>query len=83
MGQLVLDHAIPFKHFQSKLIDLAHVTPEAVRKVLEKEILVLISKSENDQLNAKGLRGEMPPTWDGSDVLARYKAAGIKLAKNR
>jgi len=80
---LVLDHAIPFKYFQSKLIELLHVTPEAVRKVLEKEILVLISKWENDQLNAKGLGGKMPPTWDGSDVLARYKAVGIKLVENR
>jgi len=79
----VLDHAIPFKYFQSKLIELLHVTPEAVRKVLEKEILVLISKWENDQLNAKGLGGKMPPTWDGSDVLARYKAVGIKLVENR
>jgi hypothetical protein len=83
MGQLVLDHAIPFKCFQSKLIELPHVTPEAVRKVLEKEILVLISKAENNQLNARGLGDEMPPTWDGSDVLARYKAVGIKLVKNR
>jgi hypothetical protein len=82
-GQLVLDHALPFKYFQSKLIELPHVTPEAVRKVLEKEILVLISRSENDQLNERGLRDTMPATWDRSDTLARYKAVGIKLVKNR
>jgi hypothetical protein len=81
-GQLLLDHAIPFKHLQSELLELHDVTPEAVRRVLAKEILVLVSKSENHRLNASGLRAKMPPTWDGTDALARYRTVGIELVKN-
>jgi hypothetical protein len=81
-GQLLLDHAIPFKYFQSELLKLRHVTPEAVKNVLAKEVLVLITNSENRQLNAGGLGAKMPPAWDGTDVLARYKAVGIELVEN-
>ena len=83
-GQLVYDHAIPFKYLQSELLQLGDVTPDAVRDVLLRhEIRVLITKSENARLNASGLRSEMPPTWDGADPLARYKAVGIELVENR
>ncbi len=82
-GQLVYDHAIPFRCLQSELLQLSEVTPEAVRDVLLRhEIRVLITKSENARLNASGLQSEMPPTWDGTDPLARYKAIGIELVEN-
>jgi hypothetical protein len=35
-GDLVYDHAIPFRYFQSELLQLKDVTPEQVRKVLAK-----------------------------------------------
>lgn len=82
-GQLVLDHAIPFKYLQSELLQLHDVTPEAVRNVLMKEILVLITKSEDDRLKASGFQAEMPHPWDRTDPLARYRAAGIELVENR
>jgi hypothetical protein len=82
-GQLVYDHAIPFRYLQSELLQLDDVTPEAVRDVLLRyEIRVLITKSENMRLNASGLQAKMPPTWDGTDPLARYKAVGIELVEN-
>jgi hypothetical protein len=83
-GQLVYDHAIPFNCLLSELLELEDVTPEAARSVLQKhETRVVITKSEGDRLNANGLRAKMPEMWDRSDVLARYKAVGIKLVKNR
>ena len=82
-GQLVYDHAIPFRYLQSELLQLDDVTAEAVRDVLLRhEIRVLITKSENGRLNASGLQAKMPPTWDGTDPLARYKAVGIELVEN-
>jgi hypothetical protein len=67
---------------QSELLDLADVTPEAVKKVLMKEILVVITKSEDDLLKASGLQAEMPLSWDPIDPLARYRAVGIELEEN-
>ena len=82
-GQLVFDHAIRFKFLQSELLRLDDVTPEAVRSVLLKyEICVSITKPENARLNASGLQAKMPPTWDGTDPLARYRAVGIELVEN-
>ncbi len=82
-GQLVLDHAVPFNHLQSELLDLKQVTPDTVRAVLLKnDVFVLITKSENERLNAAGLQSSMPCGWDHVDVLARYKTAGIELIEN-
>jgi hypothetical protein len=83
-GQLVYDHAIPFKYLQSELLKLDDVTPEIVRDVLLRyEIRVLITKSENERLNTSGLQSKMPAAWDGTDPLARYKAVGIELVEVR
>jgi hypothetical protein len=83
-GQLVYDHAIPFNCLLSELINLGDATPEAVRSVLEKyETCVVITKSDDDRLNASGLQAKMPDGWDHTDTLARYKAVGIELVDNR
>lgn len=83
-GVLVFDHAIPFKYMQSELLQLDDVTPEAVRSVLQRyETCVLITKSENALLNKSRLQSKMPPTWDGTDDLARYRAVGIDLLENQ
>jgi len=83
-GELVYDHAIPFNYLQTELLQLSDVTPEAVRNVLLRyETRVLITKSENARLNASGMQTKMPPTWDHTDPLARYKAVGIELVENR
>ena len=82
-GELVYDHAVPFKYLQTELLRLNDVTPEAVRDLLLRyEIRVLITKSEDDRLNASGLQSKMPPMWDRTDPLARYKAVGIELVQN-
>jgi hypothetical protein len=83
-GQLVFDHAIPFNYLQSDLLGLENVTPEAIMGVLlNHNVGVLITKSENERLNASGLQAKMPQGWDRVDPLARYKAVGIELVENR
>jgi hypothetical protein len=62
-GQLIFDHAVPFRVLQDELLELKTVTREAVRQVLRKhEIYVLITKEEDKVLNVSGLQSQMPRT---------------------
>ena len=82
-GDLIYDHAIPFRLLQKELLDLKHVAPQALADTLNRyEMVVLITKAENARLNAMGLARAMPSDWDGSDPLARYAAAHIHLVPN-
>jgi hypothetical protein len=83
-GQLIFDHAIPFKLLQQELLELDDVTPEAVRKVLLRhEVIVFITKEEDKLLNESGLQADMPRSWNRKNPLARYRAVGIKLVRNQ
>jgi hypothetical protein len=46
------------------------------------DVIVLITKEEENILSLKGYRDKMPDSWDGIDPLARYKAVGIELVLN-
>ncbi len=82
-GELVYDHAIPFKYLQEVLLNLSPATSEAVATVLAKyEVIVLVTKAENARLNRAGYAHAMPENWDGADPLARYNALGIELVPN-
>ena len=82
-GELVYDHAVPFRYLQDKLLSLAPVTEQAVALTLDKfGIIVLITKAENARLDAAGYGREMPQDWDGADPLARYSALDIELIEN-
>jgi hypothetical protein len=82
-AQLIYDHAVPFKFLQQKLLALQSVTEESIRSILEQHgIAVLITQAENALLNKHGYGSNMPPEWDGSDPLARYRAVGIELLPN-
>jgi len=82
--ELVFDHSVPFRVLQEKLMKLQPVTPEAVRHLLERHsVVALITKEEDDRLNAAGLNRKMPPGWDKKNPLARYEAVGIELDPNQ
>ena len=82
-GRLVYDHAVPFKYVQEELLALSDVTADSVQGVLSKFCAAaLITKEENAILNRKGYGSAMPEGWDGTDLLARYKAADIEIVKN-
>ena len=81
--QLVFDHAVPFKYLQTELLKLSDVNTRSVENVLDKFATVaLITKEEDDLLNAAGYRSDMPKDWDRIDPLARYKAVGIVILEN-
>ena len=76
-GELVYDHAVPFRYLQAELLQLEPVTPASVRGVLDRfGTAVLLTKHENTLFNSKGLGHRMP------DPLARYKASDIELVTN-
>ena len=80
---LVYDHSVPFKYLQAELLKLSDVTTRSVRSVLNDfGAVVLITKEEDDLLNAAGYRSDMPEDWDGIDLLARCKAVGIEIVEN-
>jgi hypothetical protein len=82
-GELVYDHAIPFRYLQEELLSLENPVLEQVADVLNRHaVVVLITKSENLTLTTSRLASRMPDGWDGADPFARYKAAGIEVMRN-
>lgn len=82
-GDIIYDHAVPFRFLQEELLALTPVTEQAVAGVLDRYgIIVLITKAENARLNAADYGRKMPKDWDGADPLARYRALGIDLTEN-
>jgi hypothetical protein len=82
-GEIIFDHAIPFRLELDALMGLPEVTVETVLRVLKKyDVSTIITKKEDVELNAAGYKSDMPSNWDGIDPLARYKAVGIKVVKN-
>ena len=85
---VIYDHAVPLTMIISRLLELNGITPEAVYDILENEAEVwIISRKENANLDAHGLREKMPPEFHDQghtyyqDKLARYKVAGIELGE--
>ena len=82
-GELIYDHAIPFRYLQEELLSLTEPSPKAVSEILERHcVAVLLTKAEDAQLAKARLARHMPDDWDGSDVLARYAAVGIDVISN-
>lgn len=82
-GELVYDHAVPFKLLQDELLALTDVTVDAVHHVLKTHgVIVLITKKEDRLLRKAGYGSKMPSNWGRADPLARYKAVGIEVVQN-
>ena len=90
---LVFEHIVPKTKYIQEPCVLAAIkgqfangekfSEEAVRQLLERYWLIaLITKEEDDTLTNLGLQKKMPGDWDGTDVFARYKAAGISLEES-
>ncbi|MBU1447017.1 MAG: hypothetical protein KKF58_01775 [Gammaproteobacteria bacterium] len=79
-----IEHVIPVKVVMDMLIsdwrDTA-VTNQNVLKLKEflrdNLLLAEITHEEDGMLNQCGLQKKMPSNWDGVDLFARYRAAGI------
>ena len=82
-GDLVYDHAVPFKLLQDELMGLSDPTVGAVRDVLNRYgVIVLVTKEEDRRVRMAGYGSKMPDGWDRVDPIARYRAVGIELVEN-
>lgn len=77
---LIHEHLVPRKIIREKIFSLKNPTKLDISHVLEKYCVgVVITKREDETLNFYKLRSTMPANWDGKDVWARYKVAGIEV----
>ncbi|MEP1151774.1 MAG: hypothetical protein ABJH08_08615 [Balneola sp.] len=78
--KLIADHAIPvslaLRGFE-KIVDLQ--TDSVIKLVSKYSTMALITRIEDARLRELGLVKNMPENWDGVDIFARYKVAGIKI----
>jgi hypothetical protein len=73
------DHVVPMSIVADRLL-AGETQHDAIRKVLETWVFAcVITKGEDRNLERMGLRQMMPKDWDGVDLFARYKAAGIEV----
>lgn len=80
---VVYDHCVPFRILQDKLLCLDFPDPSSVRGLLQQyAVACLITKDEDRLLTSMGLNNKMPEPWNETDVLARYKTAGIDVTDN-
>lgn len=80
--KLIVDHAVPLAVIVEEFFKAdADLSRAGVRKHLERRYyLGLLTDAEDVRLNRIGLRSHMPANWDGNDLTARYREAGIAAA---
>lgn len=79
--KLIHEHIVPREVLRKMIFDMDSPTPKSLKEILSKYCIgVVVTKEEDEALDALGLRSEMPENWDGSDAWARYKMANIILA---
>lgn len=80
---LVYEHLVPKKKvFFKKLEDLIKQMPadlegKIFELLMKYYFVATITKEEDEQNFSKEIKHAMPKNWDGEDVFARYKAAGL------
>ena len=75
------DHAIPLRCLREGLRE-ASGSDGAMRTFLDRYVRgVVITREEDQQLTARGLRSKMPKGVSGDDLLARYRVAGIPFER--
>lgn len=78
----VYDHAVPLACWLPELLLADGLEPATLEARLERHYHIrIITDGENQRLNAIGLRSRMPLDWDGVDIEARYRKAGIQLVR--
>jgi glucose-6-phosphate isomerase len=80
LNQCRVEHTVPLTVIVNHLMGMKNLNPKAVANVLKKwHSVMLVTYDEDRRLLKSGLRFKMPDNWDKKDILARYKAVGIKV----
>jgi len=78
---LMKDHSVPVKIIHKLLQSDLSRSEKNIEEFLNKYYrLGVLTKAEDIRLNDIKLKSDMPQDWDGNDVFARYKKAGIVRA---
>ena len=73
------EHVIPKKVLIDTLFSMKNFTAKEIHTYLEKHCIgVVVTKDEDKRLRDLKLGSKMPDDWDGSDIWARYRLAGIE-----
>jgi hypothetical protein len=77
--KLIVDHAVPIRVMVGQLfVAGAELSRDGIRRHLDRlYCLGLLTDAEDVRLNCCRLRSCMPAEWDGNDLTARYREAGI------
>jgi hypothetical protein len=86
--RLMVDHAVPLGVIVALLQEqfdenLAMTADWLEERLIQLYRLGVITSEEDARLNSLGLRSAMPRGWDGADLQARYKIAGIVAGVSR
>ena len=75
-----LEHMVPCSKIRKEIIE-SNRTEEAIRDILcNSGYVTIMTMEENEKLNAKGLKSDMPTGWEyGDDPIKRYEDVGIGL----
>lgn len=80
----IYEHAIPAGVVRERLLQDHQTLDEVVRTLDMAGPVAVLLRSEDRVMNQSGLRASMPAGWSwGSDPLARYHVAGIKMSDRR
>lgn len=77
-SEQIVEHVVPLRVIRDALFALDEVNDETVKDVLDRlYVLCIVTKTQDDLL--KEHKSTMPKNWNGVDVWARYRAAGLKV----
>jgi hypothetical protein len=76
------EHAVPCSLVRRKLLEINPTLQSVLRILSSAGPVVMVLRTEDQQLRDSGLLRSMPQGWQwGDDPLARYRASGIALSR--
>ena len=84
-SDLIADHMVPISVVNEKILNLDSYSIETIKGIIHQYAgICVITKEENKTLGNKyKLNQRMPEDWDGINISARYKTAGIEYVENQ
>ncbi len=74
------EHAVPLSVIFERLMDVRDDLDAIQTVVTNLYLIIWVTKDEDAKMGHMGLSRKMPVDWNG-DLMARYNAAGIEVAK--
>jgi hypothetical protein len=72
------EHVVPVGVVLDKLLNNCQKSIADIEELIRCfSVVAIVTREEESLLSEAGLRGKMPNNWDGRDVWARYRTAGL------